>query len=472
MATLDFSFTIEPASGSGGSSTFYLTVEDWIGPFVRNASPFDGETGLDGYVTISMDILDDATGVNLSTVNISVDGYTAFTGPSSFVAPWNGAGSSISATTVDGYAGYHITLVGTELYAPRTTHHIDVSAYDNYGNSFYYADPDSNPGSQVPIKFDIGAAVSAVSVGTYETNLIVTFSHDMDTDNPQLFNPANYTFINGMYARYAEVIDAKNVLLEVERFHTFEDFTLTVGSNVTDDAYGDPLPSQYNNIDFSPFQSSANISNFNAKIRTWRHGNVIQADSERIYIAGTRGIDVLRKENPARPVRWAQVLDEYGAQAMFVMNYPNDLVVVDMAAPTLTNQNPAPNATVPSVSEIVLTITDVDTAVEPTSTTIYVNGVVAFAGGFGGWSNNYSGSLVVDYKELNFTLIPPTPFTLGEIVSVRVVATDLLGNRLDRSYQFSIGTSAIIEGWGGENWGSYDAYGITLLPWGGTYPWL
>lgn len=454
MASTSFSFTIEPASGSGSPSSSSLLV-DFNSPFVLNLSPVDGETGLSGLVEISMDILDDIS-VDINTIKIMVDDEYAFIGPATFHSNWNSLENSITPISIDEYNGYHLVVKRSSLFDPRTYHSIRVLASDQNTNSL-----------DQTTYFTTGSSISSVSAGIYEINLTVTYTHDMLV-NSALFSPANYQFNNGMYARNATLIDNKNVLLEVENFHTFEEFTLTVNSNIKDDAYGDSLPIPYSSIDFGPFQSDANISNFNGKIRTWRSGNVIQADSERIYIAGDRGIDVFRKLNPSNPVRWGQILDEYGAQAMFVLNYPNDLVITDTLPPYLIDLNPDENATVPSVSTIELTITDLNTAVEPTSTTIYVNNNLVFRGSYGGWVNNYSGNLIVEYQKLNFTLIPPIAFSINDVIIVRVLATDLLGNSLDKTYQFSIGTSAIIEGWGGQNWGSYDAYGFTLFGWGGV----
>lgn len=433
--------------------SFSFIITDYVAPFVSDLSPYDNETGIDGYTLISFNLLDDYSGVDLNNIDVLINDDYAFVGPNTFYPSWSGQGHSISQTNVDGYDGYNIILKSTNLLLPRTIHSIRIVAKDNNANLL-----------DQTTYFTTGTSISSLSVGTYEINVIVTYNGNM-TLNSNLFNPANYVFNNGMYARNVAIIDSQNVLLEVELFHTNTDFSLSV-KNVIDE-YGNEIPQSYNLATINPLQSDANISNFNGKIRTWRSGNVIQADSERIYIAGDRGIDVFRKLNPSNPVRWGQILDEYGAQAMFLLNYPDDLIITDTSAPYLVDLNPDENTTSPSVSTIELTITDLNTAVEPTSTTIYVNNDLAFRGGYGGWLNNYSGNLVVEYKKLNFTLIPPIAFSINDVIIVRVLATDLLGNSLDKTYQFSIGTSVIIEGWGGQNWGSYDAYGLALFGWGG-----
>ena len=292
----------------------------------------------------------------------------------------------------------------------------------------------------------------------YEITLRLTYTEPM-TVNAEYSNAANYKFNNGMYARLIEVVDDQNVILLVENFHTNKEFSLSVSSSILD-AYGNPIPDNFNSITIQPFQSAATISNFNGLTRSWRQNNVVLADSQRIYVSGIRGIDVYRKRSASNPTRWGQILDEYGVNSMFVANFPNDLVVSDTDAPSLENQSPAPLSSVLSADADIISfnISDATTAVEPTAVTVYVNGTIAFSGGFGGWYNGYSGKVIVNHKELEFSIIPPKLFAVGSVVIVRVVAIDLLNNRLDTTYQFSIAPAALTGGWGGGSWGE--------APWG------
>lgn len=421
--------------------SFSFTTVDYLPPFLRNHTPGISETGVDGDTSISVDILDESNGVDIDTIDAYMNGVHVFNGPSTFLSPWNGAGSAIGPTTVDGYDGYSLVLVGSAGTLPaRTDHTVRIIARDTAGLL-----------TDESWTFRTGMDIQSLVEGTFEIDLVLTFGGEM-TVNSDLFEPANYVFNNGMYVRLVELIDNQSVRLWTEFFHSNDTFQLAVGSNVLD-SYGDALPSSYNTVDISPFKSDANIGNFNGLIRTKRVGNVILADSQRIYVAGSRGIDVFRKETSSIPRRFGQVFDGYNITAMFVANFPGALQIVDGEAPFLSNQSPAPNTSTTNNTSIAFSIEDRTTAVEITSTTIYVNNDVAFRGGFEGWSNNYKGNIVISYRTLNFTIKPPTVFSLGDVVSVRVVASDLLGNQLDTTYYYIIGTDEITEGWGGDEWG-------------------
>lgn len=426
-------------------TSFSFTVEDYVAPFLRNRSPDAGESGVGKNALIEFDILDDAYGVDTDRLDAYVNGVQVFSGPSTFIAPYNGASSSITPTTVDGYAGYHVVLDNTGEFLPNSLFTIRVTAKDFADNLLDEA-----------YAFRTATGFQSLVNDIYEITLLLTYAGPM-TVNAEYFNAANYEFNNGMYARLVEVVDDQNVILWVENFHTNEEFDLSVSSNILD-AYGSPIPDDFNSITVQPFQSTATISNFNGLIRSWRNNNVVLADSQRIYVAGIRGIDVYRKESSSNPARWGQILDEYGVDSMFVANFPSDLIISDGDTPFLENQTPAPLSSVSSAAVIAFTVSDVTTAVEPTAVTVYINGTIAFSGGFGGWANGYSGTVIVNHKELEFSIIPPVSFAVGSVVIVRVVAIDLLNNRLDTTYQFSITPAALTGGWGGGAWGE--------APWG------
>jgi hypothetical protein len=395
-------------------------VIDYAPPFLRNETPTGTAAELD--TLISVDVLDDYSGVDTSRLDAYIDGSLVFSGPATFVAPYNGPSSSISPTIVDGYDGYSLVFDNTGSFSYSTWHVVSVNAYDNYGNF--------GTGS---FNFRTGVAASH-TIGPFEINIDLFFTGEMQQDD-ELIKPTNYQFDKGMYARLVDVIDGYNIRLWVELLGAETSFTLTIDSDVTD-SFGNSLIS--GPLTVVPFFSTADLGNYNRKVRTWRESNLISADSERIYLAGTRGIDVFRKVNETYPVRWGQIFDSYGVDAMFVANFNSDLVITDTLAPFLTGQSPAPDGTGPTTSSVAFTITDIGTAVEITSTTVYVDDILAFSGGINGWSNGYSGTITVGYRELLFNITSETPFTLFDTVNVRVVATDLLGNTLDITYSFLV----------------------------------
>jgi hypothetical protein len=202
------------------------------------------------------------------------------------------------------------------------------------------------------------------------------------------------------------------------------------------------------------------MGNFNGKIRTWRESGLVSADSQRIYLAGSKGIDIFRKETSMVPRRWGQIFDAYGINSMFVAHFGGDILATDSDSPYFQYQNPFPETTVSSSTNIWFTIVDDTTTVEIPSLVVYVNNIIAFNGGYGGFSNGFSGNIVIGYQKLEVTIIPPTPFTDGETIYVRVVATDILENRLDGSYRFYIGVSVLEDGFGGDEWGISSFGGI------------
>jgi len=262
-----------------------------------------------------------------------------------------------------------------------------------------------------------------------------------------------------MYTRYVDRIDADTVRLWVELFYGNESFTLTVTDNIRD-AYGDTLPAPYNSITIEPFQSTATMGNFNGKVRTWHESNLVSADSQRIYLAGNKGIDVFKKEENLIPSRWAQVFDSYGVNAMFVAHFGGDYEFVDTSPPYFTYQNPFPGTTVSASSSIYITVADADTSVEPTGVTVYINELLAFSGGSGGWANGFSGSIQIGYQSLEMIFTPPAPFEDGEEVEVRVIAWDISGNIMDASYSFYIGVVVLGDGFGGSEFGTSPFGGV------------
>jgi len=415
----------------GTIGTWTFGVIDYVGPFLRNADPVGT---VDPATLTSVDVLDDYSAINLSTLDAYVNGIQAFSGPSTFIAPFNGAGSSITPTTVDGYDGYHLVLDNTGLYPQSSTQVVAIVVSDNYGNTLNgLVDPAGD------YEFEIYTGIASITVDPYEVTVDIKFGRPMTIDSA-LTSPTSYQFDKGMYCRLVDIVDSDNVRLWVELFQEQSSFTLTLSDSIRDaDGYG--IPASFRTATLSPFYSTATMSNYNGRVRSWHESRLVTSDSQRIYLSGTRGIDVFRRVNVSTPARWAQILDAYGINAMFVANFPNDLVITDTDPPYLTGQSPLPGGTASPSDSIAFTVADLITSVEPTSVTVYVDGIVVFAGGFGGWQSGYSGTAAVGYQQVSFVIEPPSPLVLGSTVSVRVVASDLLGNELNTMYTFSVSAS-------------------------------
>jgi len=428
-----------------GMFGWFFGIEDYVSPWLQNPRP---AVPADRDAIASVDILDDYSGVLLSSLLVAVDASLAFVGPNTFVAPYNGALSAITPTVVDGYDGYHLVLDKTILYPSDSVHVVRVTGQDAYGNIF-----DQSFNFRI-VRF---AKIIGLETNPYEISLDLTFDRPMLQDD-NLRSSANYHFDNGMYARKVDFIDGYNVRLWVELFYGNDNFVLTVDQKIKSiDGYS--LSTDADSYGIVPFKADATFTNYNGMVRTWHESTIVATDSQRVYLAGTKGIDVFAKlSNSSRFFRWGQIFDEYGIDAMYVANFPSDLVITDTTAPTLDDPVPAPSSFASAYTHISFKVADATTAVEITTLRVYINGRLAFSGGYGGWSTGWSGEINVEYQQLSVEMWPDTYFSTGSIVTVRVIAQDLMGNELDTSYNFSI--IIPIGGFGGAPFGGAPFGGV------------
>lgn len=123
---------IDDYSSANSSWNFTITSFDYEPPQIVNRSPAPGATSVSTSALISFDAVDSQTAVQLSTLQVQVNGNNALLG-TSFIAPYNGPFSGITPTVVDGYDGYHIIIDSSVIYSGWVT----VNAYveDAYGLS-------------------------------------------------------------------------------------------------------------------------------------------------------------------------------------------------------------------------------------------------------------------------------------------------------------------------------------------------
>jgi len=427
-----------------GSTTYSFTTVDYVPPFLRNRNPDSGETGVLQNVNIEFDLLDDSA-VHLSTVDAYVDGVLAYEHGVGFLSGFDGPGSAVTTTVVDGYDGYHFVIDPTAILPGSSFISVRVSARDGASNHL-----------DETYTFRTAPGINDIQVDPFEITLLVTFSEPMTGD---LDNPANYMFSDGMYARLAEVVDPSQrdqVRLWVELFEGDGPFDVAV-SGITD-SYGGALPSgTLFNLTRTP--SEANISHVNGRVRTWHDSLAVAQDDARVYLAGTKGVDIVDKTaGTLPPARWAQIFDDYAVGTLFLAHFGDTHLFQDLQEPFLENRTPAPSGSAAPGDTIFFSISDEDTAVEIVSVAVYLNSVLAFQGADSGFVNGHSGQITVGYKTLNFQLNPPSPFVAGTTASVRVVATDLKGNTVDETWSFSVLAAM----------GGFGTSGFGTAPFGGT----
>jgi hypothetical protein len=282
--------------------------------------------------------------------------------------------------------------------------------------------------------FWIAPALVLATIDPYETTLKLVFSGAMEPFS--LLDASLFQLSNGAYTRKVDILDAYQVRLWVERFQGTGPFTLVVSNTVKDTHDGYLIGAGGS---FEIFQSNALFSNTDGLICSWHDSRRVTRDGQRLYLAGARGLDVFDERfGIMRPNRWGQILDAFGITAMCLVKIGDGYEFFESDVPTLHDQIPAPGATVPSPDIIRFSIVDNITSIETVSLAVYVDEMLVFSGGSDGWADNWGGQITVHPHKLEVELYPSQPFTPGARVLLRVLATSLLDNEVDRTYSFNI----------------------------------
>jgi len=104
-------------------------------PFLENQDPVPSSTGNAQDTLISFDIVDAESYVRTDTIDGYVNGFLAFSGPSTFFAPYDGPSSSITflpGGSIEGYDAYRIVIDSTSEYPISSTVTVRAVA-DDYG---------------------------------------------------------------------------------------------------------------------------------------------------------------------------------------------------------------------------------------------------------------------------------------------------------------------------------------------------
>lgn len=103
---------------------------DLAPPYLTNQDPAPSAGNVSRYTNLLLDLLDDYTGVDLSTVRIWVGGVLAYRGDTdTFLAPFDGSLSSRTAIT----KGHRFVIDNTGVYSEYTLVLVEVYAYDLAG---------------------------------------------------------------------------------------------------------------------------------------------------------------------------------------------------------------------------------------------------------------------------------------------------------------------------------------------------
>ncbi len=116
--------------------TYSFRIGDIIAPVIKSSDPINGEINVDKNKLITINIYDDQSLIDLSTVivRISVNGSSYQDAYNvGFVSPYDGGGSTFSSVGGDGYE-YEIVLDKTSSFDSVDQVSFSVIAYDNDGN--------------------------------------------------------------------------------------------------------------------------------------------------------------------------------------------------------------------------------------------------------------------------------------------------------------------------------------------------
>lgn len=403
------------------TSYSFTTIGSSHAPFLRNLDPGAEVGGVPPQYSYSFDLLDDYDDVNPATILLYVNGSLAYSGAAElWYAPYDGYVGHVE--NVDGYDGYHVRI---DHPAFPNSSRVDIRVV---ASDFQMSGMDQTYG------FWIAPAALQPLIDPYEITLRLPFSGGMDP--AAVLDASLFRLSGGAYVRKVDILSPTEVRLWVERLLGQGPFTLTVSALVAD-AHGGHLVGDQA-LSVPVFQSAAFFSNTDGLLRSWHESRLVARDAQRAYFAGIRGIDVLDiRSGITAANRWAQVLDIHGIGAMCLLGSADGYDFADEAPPRLANQDPAPDATgVPADTDILFSVVEGITAVETVSLAVYVNGAIAFSGA-GGWAGNWGGQITVRPQALDVALFPPEPFAPSSRVEMRVLASDLLGNRFDGTYVFT-----------------------------------
>ncbi|MFA5048777.1 MAG: hypothetical protein WC516_07160 [Patescibacteria group bacterium] len=385
-------------------------------PFIINKIPNNLQPGIDFSTTISADILD-SFDILFSSIRIYIDNNLVFNG-NSFIYPYIG---TVTPTIVGLFKGFHLIIENEEPYNASNWITVRLLAENILG-----FDIDES------WKFYTKTSIKQIEQGPYEITVDLTFSGPMYNDI-EFTNSANYKFTNGAYARKIEKLNDDQVRIWTEYLYGHTLFDLSV-FNVKDN-YNFLI--YENTISIAPFYSTASLGSYNGMIRTFHDSRFITSDSQRIYLAGSKGLDIFKTEKRINKT-WAQVFDSYGTDSMVVVNYPNDLTINDNIPPYISYALPNNGGTAFSNTHIIFIISDLSTSIEISSLVIYINGILVFIGNNGGWQYGVSGNIDIGYKNIKVEFWLSTLFVVGTSVIVRIIADDLMKNKMDSSYSFTI----------------------------------
>ncbi|MGD9209333.1 MAG: hypothetical protein PVI90_01085 [Desulfobacteraceae bacterium] len=466
--------------GDGGD---FLPTDAWASsipiavdtdpPVLSNLSPDDSDINVPVDTTISLDITDVDSGVDVSSVDISVEGVYAWHNDSQQTGF-----SVVKSSITDGYR-YVITpdvsfgsyqTVDVDVYAEdlATTPNVLDTAY-----SFRTVDTEA----PYLTNRDPAPDETGVSVSTTVSLDILDVGDGVDVDSVVIEVDSVVAWQNDAQQTGFSVV--KSSVTDGYRYVITPDTAFDPYVYVTIDVYADDLATTPNTLDTSySFQTadsdapildnlSPNDSDINVPVDTTISLDIldidsgVDVDSVSIKVEGVyawqndveqTGFSVVKTSvtygyryviTPDTSFGSYQTVDidvyaEDSAPTPNVLDTAYSFRTVDTEAPYLANHDPAPDETgVSPLTSIYLDVLDDGDPLNASSVVITIDGTIAWQSD--ALQNSYTGSKTTQPKGYRYALTPPTPLPMSSLIEVSVQAADSAPtpNELDTTYSFT-----------------------------------
>jgi hypothetical protein len=458
------------------NTSSFTVMSDNVPPTLYGQNPVNGATGVSRSSAVCF-IVDDDTAVNLSTLNLSIDGVNAISGGS--------AQSGYLLATSPTNHGYYVTVTPTTIFNYNQAVTMTVSVKDNAGNLMtgswnFTIGNDTTP----PVIFGISPTNGSSGLSRSVSVQSVV------TDDNQVNQAGVYTTVNGVPAVSNGIVQTgftgsvtasgTGFSVNVQPSGGFVWREQVVVTNLAADLAGNPV-SNVSAFSITPDNIPPTISNLspanlatgvakNAAISFYLGDDtqvlsnllsvqiagvgaivngVIQGGYIGSIVANGSGYNV-----SVAPTNGFSYLQAIGVQVIFqdtttntVTNTSSFTVTPDNVPPTLYGQNPANGAMGVSRTSSVSFIVDDDTAVNPASINVKINGNSAVTNGSA--QTGYTLFTSATNHGYFVTVTPASIFNYNQADSVTVTAQDTTGNSMTGSWNFTVGndiTPPVISG--------------------------
>lgn len=458
------------------NDSYYFVTADSDPPEWANLSPNDSDIDVSLTTTISLDILDYDSGVDVDSVYIKVEGVYAWLNDT------EQTGFSVVKTSITD--GYRYVITPDTPFTSYQTVDVDVYAEDlevtpnvlNDSYSFRTVDVEAPEWAGLaPDEDDTN-----VPVDTTISLDILDYGYGVDASSV-------YIKVEGVYAWLSDTEQTgfsvvKTVIADGYRYVITPDDPLPSYTYIDIDVYAEdlaPTPNVLNDsysfrtadvdapewANLSPDDSDINVPvDTTISLDILDYGTGVDVDSVYIKVEGVyawlndaeqTGFSVVKTGitdgyryviTPDSSFSSYQTvdIDVYAEDLETTPNVLNDSYsfrIVDTEAPYLDNEDPYPDETgVSPLTSVYLDVLDDGDPLNANSVIITIDSVIAWQSD--ALQNGYTGSKSAQPKGYRYSLTPPAPLPMLTLIEVRVQAEDTAPtpNELDTTYSFTTTT--------------------------------